>query len=115
MKIYHNPRCRKSREVLSILHDNNINYEVVLYLKNPPTPNELKNIINMLKITPFELIRKEEVVYKNNFKNKELTDEEYIDIMCLYPVLIQRPIVIKDNNAVLGRPPINVLDLLNKK
>tara|TARA_B100000902_G_C27237801_1_gene878390 strand:+ start:565 stop:912 length:348 start_codon:yes stop_codon:yes gene_type:complete len=115
MKIYHNPRCRKSREVLSILSDNNINYEIILYLTNPPNPEKLKSIIQMLNITPFELIRKEESIYKNNFKNKEFTDEEYIDLMCLYPVLIQRPIVIKDNNAVLGRPPINVLDLLNKK
>ena len=75
----------------------------------------MKKIIKMLNINPHELIRKEEELYKKRFKNKKLSNEEYINIMCEYPILMQRPIVIKDNKAVLGRPPINVLDLFNKK
>ena len=113
MLIYHNTRCRKSREVLSILEENNIPFSVVEYLKNPPKKSELKQIIKMLNISVIDLVRKSEKIYKERFKGNDYTENEWIDILCSYPILIQRPIIIKDNQAVLGRPPINVLDLLD--
>ena len=114
MKIYHNPRCRKSRETLKILNEYNIEIQIIEYLKTPPTKKEIKQILKMLNISALELIRKEEKLYKENYKNKNLEEEEYINLLYRNPILIQRPIVIKDNHAVLGRPPINVLDLFNK-
>tara|TARA_B100001250_G_scaffold384703_1_gene379792 strand:- start:13230 stop:13574 length:345 start_codon:yes stop_codon:yes gene_type:complete len=114
MKIYHNPRCRKSRETLSIIQSNNCEVTIVEYLKNPIHKSELKNLIRMLNISVFDLIRKEEKIFKQNYKNQKLTEDECFDLLCRHPILIQRPIVVKDNAAILGRPPINVLDLLNK-
>tara|TARA_B100000945_G_C20007864_1_gene424046 strand:+ start:232 stop:576 length:345 start_codon:yes stop_codon:yes gene_type:complete len=114
MKIYHNPRCRKSRETLSIIQSNNCQVTIIEYLKNPLNKSELKNIIRMLNISAFDLIRKEDTLFKKNYKNQKLTEEESLELLCLHPILIQRPIVVKDNEAILGRPPINVLDLLNK-
>ena len=112
MKIYHNPRCRKSREALAIIHEHNCELEIVDYLKTPPKKKEIKQIIKLLNISAFDLIRKEEKIFKEGYKNKNLNEEEYIELLCMHPILIQRPIIIKDNSAVLGRPPINVLDLL---
>lgn len=112
MKIYHNPKCRKSRETLSIINEHQYQVDIIEYLKNPPTKTEIKRIIKMLSISAFDLIRKEEKLFKEMYKGKNLTEDEYIDILSTHPILIQRPIVIKDNWAVLGRPPINVLDLL---
>ncbi len=114
MKIYHNPRCRKSREALSILMQQNIECEIIEYLKNPIKKPEIKKILKMLNISAKDLIRKEEKLFKENFKGVNLSDAEYLDLLCKYPILIQRPIVVKNQSAVLGRPPINVLDLLNK-
>lgn len=111
MKILHNPRCRKSRETLQVLHDNGAVPEVVLYLIDVPKFEELSHIISLLKITPFQLIRKSETIYKEQFKGKNLTDEQWIQAMIENPKLIERPIVIKGNVAVLGRPPSNVLTL----
>ncbi len=112
MKIYHNPRCRKSREALSILQEHNIPVDIVEYLKQKLTKKEIKNILKILNISALDLIRKEEKIFKENYKNKKLTEEDCINILFSNPILIQRPIIIKDNQGVLGRPPINVLDLL---
>lgn len=112
MKIYHNPRCSKSRQTLQIIQDKNVDVEIVEYLKDLPTMDELTNIIKILGISPLQLVRKGEADYKENFKGKELTNEEWIEAMIQYPKLIERPIVIKDNKAVLGRPPENVLELI---
>ena len=114
MKVYHNPRCRKSREVLALLESKKCEVEIVEYLKNPLTASEIKHLIKMLNMSAFDLIRKEEKIFKEHYKNKKLKEEDYVKILCLHPILIQRPIIVKDNFAVLGRPPINVLDLLNK-
>jgi arsenate reductase (glutaredoxin) len=110
--IYHNPRCRKSREGLQILEDSGETFETVLYLENPPSEKDLKSIISKLGISPIELVRKGEADWKENFKGKDLSDEEIIAAMVSYPKLIERPIVIKDNKAVIGRPPENIKDLL---
>lgn len=112
MKIYHNPRCSKSRQTLALIEDAGAEVEIVKYLENIPSKKELTEIINLLGIKPLQLIRKGEKDWKENFKGKELTDEEVIEAMISYPKLIERPIVIKDKKAVLGRPPENVLDLL---
>ncbi len=112
MKIYHNPRCSKSRQTLQLLQEKGETPEVIEYLKNIPTVDELADIIQKLSIQPEQLIRKGEAVYKENFKGKSLSDQEWIDAMIAYPKLIERPIVIKGNKAVLGRPPENVIELL---
>lgn len=112
-KIFHNPRCSKSRQTLQLLEDNNQDVDIVEYLKTPPTEKQLKDIINMLGITPRELLRKGEKEYREaGLKNKDLSDQQIIDAMLQHPKLIERPIVIKDGKARIGRPPEQVLDLL---
>lgn len=111
MKIYHNPRCRKSRETLSLIEANGIEPEIVLYLDNPPTKKELKELLSFLNMPADKLLRKGEAIYKEHFKGKDLTESQWIDAMVEYPKLIERPIVIKGKKAVLGRPPENVLEL----
>lgn len=111
MKIYHNPRCSKSRQTLALIQDNNADVEIVEYLNHIPTEDELAQIILLLGIPAEKLIRKGEQAYKDNFKGKQLTENEWIKAMIAYPKLIERPIVVKGNKAVLGRPPENVIDL----
>jgi arsenate reductase len=105
MKIYHNPRCRKSREGLAILKEMNLDFEIVEYLKNPPSVKELNELIKKLNIKPVELVRKNEAIWKENYKGKDLTDDEIIKAMAENPKLIERPIVITEHSAILGRPP----------
>lgn len=112
MKIYHNNRCRKSREGLAILEASNQSFEIINYLENPPTKEELVNILTLLGIKPIELVRKNEVIWKENFKNKELSDNDIINAMLQHPKLIERPIVVQNNKAVIGRPPEKIKELL---
>ena len=112
MKILHNPRCAKSREALKILVDKEVNVEIIEYLKNVPTKAELKEIIAKLGINAEDLIRKKEAVYKENYKGKNLSESEWIDAMISEPKLIERPIIIEGDKAVIGRPPEKVLTLL---
>ena len=112
MKIYHNSRCRKSREVLKILESKNIQFEVIEYLKTTINKSELHQILNLLNITAIELIRKNESIYKEKYKKKNFSNDEWIDIICSNPILMERPIIIKDNQALIGRPPEKVLNLL---
>ena len=112
MKIYHNPRCSKSRQGLQLLENSNQDFEIVDYQNNPPTEKELKEILKMLDFEPIQLVRKNEAIWKENYKNKELTDDEIIKAMSSHPKLIERPIVISGNKAVLGRPPENINQLL---
>ncbi len=112
LSILHNPRCGKSRNTLAIINDKNLDVEVIEYLKTPPTASELKGIIKKLGIKPEELIRKGESIFKENYKGKQLNDDEWIDAMVANPILIERPIVIKGNLAIIGRPPENVLELI---
>src|SRR5690606_17755313 len=102
----------KSREGLQILEDSKKKFEVVLYLENPPSEKELKSIISKLGVTPLELVRTGEPDWKENFKGKELTEDEIIKAMVNYPKLIERPIVIKNDKAVVGRPPEKIKELL---
>ncbi len=110
--IFHNPQCSKSRESLEILQNSSSEFEVVEYLKQTPKKSELKKIIKLLGIKPQDLIRKSEEIYKSDFKGKDLTESEWIEAMVKFPKLIERPIVIKGNKAIIGRPPSLVLELL---
>ena len=112
MKIYHNPRCTKSRQTLALLQENGVELEVVEYLKDLFTTENLSELIGSLGIEPLALVRKNESVWKEQFKGKELSDKEVIKAMVENPKLIERPIVVKQKKAVLGRPPENVLKLI---
>jgi arsenate reductase len=110
--IYHNPRCSKSRETLEILETKKANYEVIKYLDIPLGSEKLGKIIKILNIKPIELIRKNETIWKENFKGLDFSDEELIEVMAEYPQLIERPIVINGDKAVIGRPPKRILDII---
>ena len=112
MKIYHNPRCTKSRQTLKLINDAGKEVEIIEYLNTPPTFDELKAIIGKLGISPEQLLRKGEAIFKEQFKGKSLSDDEWIQAMIDHPKLMERPIVIEGNKAVLGRPPENVKSLL---
>lgn len=105
--------CSKSRAALNLLKDNNEKIEIQEYLKEVPSKAELKEIIAMLKMKPLDLIRKNEAIFMENYKNKNLSDDEWIDIMLENPVLIERPIVVKDGKAAIGRPIEKIIELLN--
>ena len=110
--IYHNPRCRKSREGLQILEESGKDFEIVKYLENTPTKEELSDIIKLLGIKPIDLVRKNESIWKENYKNKQLSDNEIITAMVENPKLIERPIVVNKNKAIVGRPPENIKKII---
>ncbi|MCP4054926.1 MAG: arsenate reductase (glutaredoxin) [Mesoflavibacter sp.] len=112
IKIYHNPRCRKSREGLQILEESGKDFEIVKYLENTPTKEELSDIIKLLGIKPIDLVRKNESIWKENYKNKQLSDNEIITAMVENPKLIERPIVVNKNKAIVGRPPENIKKII---
>lgn len=112
MKIYHNPRCRKSRAGLQHLQENGVEAEIVDYLKNPLTVDELKGLFQKLGKKPFEMVRTQEEVYKKELKGKEFSDEEWIKIISENPKLLQRPIVVKGEKAVWGQPVEEIDKLL---
>jgi arsenate reductase (glutaredoxin) len=103
IKILHNPRCGKSRNCLAFIEDSGKDIEIIKYLETPPSIEELKAILEKLKLKPLDLIRQKENVWIENFKNKSLSDDEIIMAMVKNPMLIERPIVIKDNRAIIGR------------
>ena len=104
IQIYHNSRCGKSRECLTFLENSGKEYEVVKYLEDVPTFEELKSIIIKLDLKPIELVRKKEKIWIVNFKDKELKDDEIIQAMISNPILIERPIVISGDKAIIARP-----------
>ena len=112
IQVYHNPRCTKSRECLAFLEETGKEYEIVKYLENIPTYEELKGIIEKLNIKPIELVRRKEKIWTENFKDKILSDEEIIQAMISNPTLIERPIVINGNKAVIARPLENAAAIL---
>lgn len=111
-RIFHNPRCRKSRETLELLEEKKEMVTIIEYLKTPPSKDELKEILEMLDMKPEQLLRKGEAIYKEEFKGKELSDDQWMDAMIAHPKLIERPIVVKDGKAAIGRPPESVLQIL---
>lgn len=112
MKIYHNPRCRKSREGLQIIQEAGVEIEIIKYLEQVPSKNELKEILKKLNIPAEKLLRKGESIFKENYKGQHLSNEEWINVMIKHPQLIERPIVINGDKAVIGRPPKNIETLL---
>ena len=113
VKIYHNPRCGKSRDTLKLLEAQGIAPEVIEYLKTPPNHSELQDILQKLGLKPRDLIRTKEPEYKENgLDDKSLSDSELIEAMVRIPKLIERPIVLANNKAAIGRPPETVLAIL---
>ncbi|MBC8289151.1 MAG: arsenate reductase (glutaredoxin) [Planctomycetes bacterium] len=111
--IYHNPRCTKSRQTLQLIRDAGVEPEIVEYLKSPPTTAELDAILKKLKREPLEAMRRKEAVFNELGLNSDTSREDALIAMAENPILIERPIVVRDRNAVIGRPPENVNDLLD--
>ncbi len=110
--IYHNPRCSKSRQTLTLLQERGVAPNVVEYLQTPPSPDELAEILTLLELTPRELMRKKEAPYSElNLGEATMSDVDLIDAMVNNPILIERPIVLANGKAAIGRPPENVLAL----
>jgi len=113
VKIFHNPRCSKSRQTLELLKENGIAPLIIEYLKTPPSKKELQTVLNLLNLQPRDLMRKNEAEYKeNNLDNNALTADQLIDAMITHPKLIERPIVLNGSQARIGRPPESVLEIL---
>ncbi len=110
--IYHNPRCKKSREGLQLLEEAKVEFEIVKYLNEVPSTNEIESILEKLNKTPIELIRTNEKIWKENFKGKDLSDQDIIEAMHSFPKLIERPIVINNQKAVIGRPPEQIKSII---
>jgi len=109
--LYYNPRCSKCREALCLLEEKGVEPEIIEYLKTPPTEKQLKDLLKKLGLKPQDILRKKEPLF-DKFKKKKLSDTEWIKVMSKNPILIERPIAIEGNKAVIGRPPQNVVDLL---
>ena len=110
VQILYNPRCSKCREALSFLEGENCEIEVKEYLKETLTKKELKDILTKLGLKAFDIVRQKEALFIKNFKGKKFTNDEWIQILVENPVLIERPVIIKDQKAIIGRP----LELINK-
>ena len=110
--IYHNPRCRKSREALKYLQEKKYDFEIRDYIKNLLSVEETLDLIDSLKIKPIELVRKNEAIWKENFKNKDLDDNQIINALSKYPKLIERPIVTKGKSSIVAKPINKLLNFL---
>ena len=110
--IYHNPRCRKSREALKYLQDKGYDFEIRDYIKNLLSLEEIVELIESLNIKPIELVRKNEAIWKENFKNKDLDDDQIINALSKYPKLIERPIVTKGKSSIIAKPIDKLLNFL---
>ena len=110
--IYHNPRCRKSREALKYLQDKGYDFEIKDYIKNLLSLEEIVELIESLNIKPIELVRKNEAIWKENFKNKDLDDNQIINALSKYPKLIERPIVTKGKSSIIAKPIDKMLNFL---
>ena len=111
--IFHNPRCSKSRQTLSLIQDKNIDINIIEYLKTPPDISQLKQILKKLGYEPRQLMRKSEKIYKDlDLGNENKTTEDLVIAMAQNPILIERPIVLSGEKAAIGRPPESVLNIL---
>ena len=113
IKIWHNPRCSKSREALSILEENNCEKEIVKYLESTPESDEIKNTLNILGISARELMRTKEEIYKELNLKEETDEDKLIEAMANNPKLIERPVLFKDGKAIIGRPTDKIAEFLN--
>ena len=112
IKIYHNPRCRKSREGLAYLENSGREFEVIRYLDNPLSPQEIQELLKALDIPPIDLVRKNEAIWKSDYKGKDLNDSQVIAALSAHPKLIERPIVLIGNKAVIARPADKIDELI---
>ena len=112
MKIYHNPRCRKSREGVQYLTDKGVEFEIIEYFKDNLSKETIQILLNKLNITALNLIRKNEKIWKENFKDKNLSEKELIKVLHKEPKLIERPIIEGEFKAVIGRPKENIDKLI---
>ena len=112
IKIYHNPRCSKSRKTLEIIQQHGLEPEIVKYLESPPSEKEIGEVLSKLGLEPRELMRKNETEYKQFFTDDTLSNQALISLMHKYPKVIERPIVFSNNKVAIGRPPESVLDIL---
>ncbi|MBA0884891.1 arsenate reductase (glutaredoxin) [Flavobacterium undicola] len=103
IEVYHNPRCGKSRNCLAFLENSNQEYKIIKYLEDIPNQDELINLLKKLAIKPIELVRQKEKIWIDNFKNQEMTDEAIIQALIANPILIERPIIIKGDKAIIAR------------
>ncbi|MFW5926083.1 MAG: arsenate reductase (glutaredoxin) [Myxococcota bacterium] len=111
--IWHNPKCSKSRQTLALLEERGVEPTIVKYLQNPPSPGEIDRVLKLLGVQPRDLMRKKEAPYAElGLAESERTREELIQAMAEHPILIERPVVIRDNRARIGRPPERVLEIL---
>lgn len=113
IQIYHNPRCGKSRNCLAFIEQTNEEFEIIPYLTETPTSDELKTLLKQLNLEPIQLIRTKEKIWIENYKGKTLTDDQIINAMVENPILIERPIVVKDGKAIIGRDPDLVASFLD--
>ncbi len=113
--IYHNTRCSKSRETLDLLRENGIEPRIVEYLKEVPSEGEIETLLVKLNMSASDLVRKGEALFKQKYKGMSFNPHEWVKIMHEEPKLIERPIVVRNNKAVLGRPPENVMELIEKE
>lgn len=112
MKIYHNNQCSKSNCALELIKQNGITPQIVDYLQNAPSKEELMNLLSMLHLRPFDIVRKNEPIFQENYVGKTFTDEQWLGVLIQHPELIERPIVVKDGKAVIARPAERLLELL---
>ena len=112
LRIYHNKRCSKSRAACQLIAERGVDAEIVDYLATPPSRDELRELLRKLRMKPEQLVRRGEAVFKENYAGRSLSDDEWLEALATHPILIERPIVVRGEQAVLGRPPEKVLELL---
>lgn len=112
LRIYYNPRCSKCRDAATLVAEHGYTTELIKYLETPPTEDELRDLLIKLDMKPEELVRKGEAIYKEQYAGQHLSDAEWIQAMLAHPVLIERPIVVRGNKAVVARPADKVLSLI---
>ena len=110
--IYFNPRCSKCREAEALVTERGYNSELIKYLDTPPSKVELSSLLHKLGMKPLELIRKGEAIFKQHFAGRTLSDDEWLDALVAYPVLMERPVVVRGNKAVVARPAEKALEIL---
>ena len=112
IQIYHNPRCGKSRNCVAYISDKKLDTSIIKYLETPPTVQEIKDLLLKLNFKPIQLVRTKESIWIENYKGKELSDLQIIQAMLENPILIERPIIVNGNNAVIGRPIENIYKII---
>lgn len=112
IRIYHNARCSKSRGACSLIEEAGVEAEIINYLETPPTRGELLDLLRKLRMQPSELLRRGEAVFKEHYADRDLSEDEALEALLAHPILLERPIVVRGDKAVVARPPERVMELL---